>query len=248
MMLVEINLLPKKEPRRFGFIITIFLLFILVLLVAVFYYYQISTTKTNIETADKQITIVRKIAEAQSEKVNKSKSPDSVKQLKAGIVWANSYRIQTIPVMQHLTSLLPERGFIQSFKYVESGTVTLTVQFDTASEAAYYLNSLNHSKWIDAASLNSLNAESENSSLNSTSQTNQTNSPADTSQTNTGNSITENDANLATSSNGSVSQSSLDYLPRYIGQFAITFNQEKVKKIIKDTNKDGNIEEGVTVP
>jgi hypothetical protein len=68
--------------------------------------------------------------------------------------------------MQHLTSLLPERGFIQSFGYTESGAVTLTVQFDSAREAAYFLNSLNHSKWIEEASLNSLAAAETNTETN----------------------------------------------------------------------------------
>jgi Tfp pilus assembly protein PilN len=247
-MLVDINLLPKKERKRFGFIIPIALLFILIMLVAVYYYYQISSIKTNIDSADKQISTVRRITAQESEKMNKTQSTDSVTQLKNGIEWADSYRIQSVPVMRELTSLLPERGFIQSFKYEESGMVTLTAQFDTPSEAAYYLNSLNHSKWIEEATLTSLNANTENSSESSTGQSNSSNTPDYSSQNNSPDTTTQNNLNSGAISNGSTSNTNADYLPRYTGQFDIKLNKAMVRKIITETNKDGKIEEGVTAP
>jgi Tfp pilus assembly protein PilN len=241
-MLVDINLLPKKEPKKFGLIIPFVLLFILIMLVAVYYYFQISSIKTDIDSVDKQISTVRRITAQESEKMNKTQSTNSVTQLKNGIEWADSYRIQSVPVMRELTSLLPERGFIQSFKYEESGMVTLTSQFDTPSEAAYYLDSLNHSKWIEEATLTSLNANKENSSESSTGQSNSLNTPDSSSQNNS------TDTTTGAISNGSTSNTNADYLPRYTGQFDIKLNKAMVRKIITETNKDGNIEEGVTAP
>jgi Tfp pilus assembly protein PilN len=163
MMLVEINLLPQKEPKKVGFIITLSSLLVVFFLIGGFYFWQTQSAKDELASLDRQISITKKIADKEQKNSETAASSSSINQLKSAINWANDYPIQTVPVMQHLTSLLPERGFIQSFGYSESGTVTLTVQFDSAREAAYFLDSLNQSKWIAEASLNSLAAtESKN--------------------------------------------------------------------------------------
>ncbi|CAH2716264.1 hypothetical protein BACCIP111895_03448 [Neobacillus rhizosphaerae] len=162
-MLVEINLLPQKEPKKVGFIITLSSLLVVFVLIGGFYFWQTQSVKDELASLDRQISITKKIADKEQKNSETAASSSSINQLKSAINWANDYPIQTVPVMQHLTSLLPERGFIQSFGYSESGTVTLTVQFDSAREAAYFLDSLNQSKWIAEASLNSLAAtESKN--------------------------------------------------------------------------------------
>lgn len=77
--------------------------------------------------------------------------------------------------MRHLTALLPERGFIQSFAYTEAGTVTISVQFDSSREAAYFIESLKDSDWIEDVSLTSLTAtETEEASNTATQSTGQT--------------------------------------------------------------------------
>lgn len=165
-MLVEINLLPQKEPKKFAFIITLSSLLAVFLVIGGFYLWQSQSVKDELASLDRQISTTKKIAEKEQQNNETVISSSSVSQLKSAIEWANDYPIQTVPVMQHLTSLLPERGFIQSFGYTETGAVTLTVQFDSAREAAYFLNSLNHSKWIEEASLNSLAATEMNTETN----------------------------------------------------------------------------------
>lgn len=155
-MLVDINLLPQKEPKNYNFIITLSCLVLSLLLISGYYLWQINSTKSEVASLNRQIATIQKVTRNQEEATDYS--TNSVSQLKSAIEWANDYSIQIIPVMRHLTSLLPERGFIQSFGYTEAGTITLTVQFDSAREAAYFLDSLNESKWISEASLSSLAA------------------------------------------------------------------------------------------
>ncbi|MEH7254090.1 hypothetical protein V7111_18375 [Neobacillus niacini] len=264
-MLVEINLLPQKEQRSKGFIFTLIGMGVFFLLVAGFYGWQIQSTKTDIANLDKQIEMTQKIAEAEQKNVHSSESAMSVSLLKNAVEWANSYPIQTIPVMQHLTSLLPERGFIQSFGYTEAGTVSLAVQFDSAREAAYFLNSLNESEWIDEAGLSSLNAEEkEADSTETTETTNKTSGEGTETSTETKQSllftpdpnnpgsfiITPVDPNELNSSDKSAAASgstqkkkSNNILPRYIGQFEIKFNKDIIKQLISKGNGD---KEGVT--
>jgi hypothetical protein len=170
-MLVDINLLPQKEPKKFSFLITLSCLLALIILIGSFYFWKTQTIKDELTSLDKQISMTKKIAEKQDKNSETVASVDSVSQLKSAIEWVNEYPIQTIPVMRHLTSLLPERGFIQSFGYTESGSVAISVQFDSAREAAYFLDSLNRSKWIEEASLSSLataTSETETTATNNT--------------------------------------------------------------------------------
>ncbi|WP_423799218.1 PilN domain-containing protein [Neobacillus sp. SAB-20_R2A] len=157
-MLVEINLLPQKEPRKFAFFVTLAGILVILLLAGSYYYFQISSVKSDIDSVNREITMTKKIREAAEQKNTTAESSTSVTQLKSAIEWAHTYPIRTIPVMRQLTALLPERGFIQTFAYTETGTITLTVQFDSQREAAFFLNSLHDSTWIEDASLSSLTA------------------------------------------------------------------------------------------
>lgn len=193
-MLVEINLLPQKEPKKINLIITLSSLLVIMILVGAYYLWQINSTKDEVASLESQIAMTNKVVENHQQTNNSAEASNSVSQLKSAIDWANNYPIQTLPVMKHLTSLLPERGFIQSFAYTEAGTITLTVQFDSAREAAYFLDDLDDSKWITEASLSSL-ATSETAASTAASTTAST-----TSQTNTI-SLTTTEPNQTTSTN-----------------------------------------------
>jgi Tfp pilus assembly protein PilN len=199
-MLVEINLLPQKEPKKIGFIITLSCLVALLVLVGAYYLWQTNAAKTDIASLDRQITMTKKIADKESKSTETAEASGSVSQLKSAIEWANNYPIQTIPVMRHLTSLLPERGFVQSFAYTEAGTISLSVQFDSAREAAYFLDNLNESKWIEESSLSSLSAAAApESTAETTGQTNTTNTTTD-STTQTNQNVTDQDSTTNSSS------------------------------------------------
>jgi Tfp pilus assembly protein PilN len=209
-MLVEINLLPQKEPKKIGFIITLSCLVTLLLIISVFYLWQTNVVKGNIASVEGQIEMTKKTAEKENKSTESVEAASSVSQLKSAIEWVNEYPIQTIPVMLHLTSLLPERGFIKSFAYTEAGTISLSVQFDSAREAAYFLDNLNESKWIEEASLSSLSAEAtkestaDNSTTATTSQSSTINTSTD-STTQTTNQTNQNDGtnqNLTTTTDG----------------------------------------------
>jgi Tfp pilus assembly protein PilN len=262
-MLVEINLLPEREPRKFAFVIILSSLVFLLLIVSAFYFWQLNATKNEITSVDRQISMTQKIAAKETTTTNTASTTNSASQLEIAIKWAKDYPIQTIPVMRKLTSLLPERGFIQSFGYTEAGDVTLTVQFDSAREAAYFLSSLNGSDWIKDASLNSLttSATADKNSNNAANgqtgatgtannsgtvvngSTGSTVNPA--AQTNTTTAV-QNGQNNSTSSTTTANTASTvtdQYLPRYVGQFQITLNKEVIKK---QTNKGTKDQEGVT--
>jgi Tfp pilus assembly protein PilN len=233
-MLVEINLLPQKEPRKFNIVILVVLL-VLIILVGAFYFWQIQSTKSEIANLDKQITITKETAVKQGKNTEKNDSQMSISLLKDAVDWANTYPVQTIPIMQHLTSLLPERGFIQSFTYAEAGTVILTVQFDSAREAAYFLDNLGDSEWVGEPTLNSLTVEKqEEAESTATPSVNEEGAQAQAGQT------TEQTPTPAPTTKIENNLNSTDlYLPRYIGQFEIKLNMVKVKELTSKSNEEG---------
>jgi len=176
-MLVEINLLPQKDPKNFN-IVYISAIAAVLILISGIYFWQIKTVKNDVASVDNQIEMTKKIAEKQEESAQTTEVASSAGLLKAAVDWAADYPIQTIPVMRHLNSLLPERGFIQSFAYTEDGTVTISVQFDSSREAAYFLESLKESEWIEDASLSSLTANESEDTANNTTQTSGQNTAA----------------------------------------------------------------------
>jgi type IV pilus assembly protein PilN len=258
-MLVEINLLPQKEPRKKSFFIIVAAMAVIFLSLGTYYFLQIHTTKSDIANLDSQIKMTKDLAAIEEKNANKSESELSITLLKSAVEWANSYPMRTIPVMQHLTGLLPERGFIQTFAYTEAGTVTISVQFDSAREAAYFLDNLNESEWIDDANLSSLTAkeQEENKAVPSTA-TQGTNNQQTSTNVNIQSIVVTTDPNnpnsiiitpvdpnttAAQDTTATAQQQPVDVLPRYIGQFEIKFNKETIKKLL---NKGSEDEEGVT--
>jgi Tfp pilus assembly protein PilN len=259
-MLVEINLLPQKEPRKKSFFIIVAALAVIFLSLCTYYILQIQSTKSDIANLDSQIKMTKKLAAIEEKNANKNESEMSITLLKGAVEWANSYPIKTIPVMQHLTGLLPERGFIQTFGYTEAGTVTISVQFDSAREAAYFLENLNESEWIDEANLSSLTAKEQEETNETAPSTTTQNTESQQTSTNVTNQsivvttdpnnpnsiiITPVDPNTKSTeeTTAAAQQQKVDVLPRYIGQFEIKFNKETIKKLLNKVSED---EEGVT--
>ncbi|ULT55832.1 PilN domain-containing protein [Neobacillus drentensis] len=209
MMLVEINLLPQKEPKKFNIIYLSTIVAVLALISGL-YFWQIQSIKSEVDSADKQIAMTKKIAEKEEKSTQTTEVASSASLLKTSVDWATDYPIQTIPVMRHLNSLLPERGFIQSFAYTEAGTVTISVQFDSTREAAYFLESLKESDWIEDASLNSLSAtETEQSAANTSAQsTGQTATSAATEQTTASTTNTASQGTVSNQATTTVGQTS----------------------------------------
>lgn len=259
-MLVEINLLPQKERGKKSLVIMLASFVTLLLLVSGVYFWQIQLVKSDIAAVESQITSTKKLAEIEQKNSGKNEAQMSITLLKNAVDWANNYPIQTVPVMQHLTGLLPERGFIQTFGYTETGSVTLSVQFDSAREAAYFLDNVNESEWVDEVNLSSLTAqqveEEQETAANKTTAT-ETENQSGNNQTNSNNAfivtIDPNDPSrfIFTPVNPSATETTdttvtepiNKYVPRYIGQFEIKFTKDTIKQLI---NKGDGNEEGVT--
>ncbi|WP_335869186.1 PilN domain-containing protein [Bacillus sp. 2205SS5-2] len=155
-MLIEINLLPDKIQKKKAplYVMVVLMLISLFIFMGVFLFSK--SMQKEIAAKDAQLQTVESYREQLEGQLSTFQTSDSVRQLEDAVKWAAWYPLDTVPVMNHLISLLPKRGFFQEFSYQEDGTISLNVQFDSSREAAYYLSDLKQSNWISSATLNQL--------------------------------------------------------------------------------------------
>jgi type IV pilus assembly protein PilN len=152
-MLVEINLLPKKEHKTSSSLsITIILLFVFVI-VSIGVFVQAHVNETSLKKVNQEIKSVQKLNVALQTKMTDQESSDSTGNLQRAVTWAESYTPETVRLLRSLIALLPEQGFIQSLSYSGEGIVSVKVQFESSRDAAYFLSSLKHSEWVVDASI-----------------------------------------------------------------------------------------------
>ena len=166
-MLVDINLLPKKEKNKSSYLLLL-LLFIIILAVASFYLWrQYNNQLESKQKLEAQLANVKVEKVTIESKAKASTSNDAASQLTAAIKWADENQYSTYSLLKKITALLPERGFIMNFSFQEDGSASLSVQFDSSREAAFYLKSLSAAAFIDKADLVNIQTEKmENDSSN----------------------------------------------------------------------------------
>jgi type IV pilus assembly protein PilN len=153
MMLVEINLLPKKEHKKSSQLIIAILILLFFTMSFSVIFIQGNSYSSKIDSVDKQIESLQKLNAAQETKMTDVEAGNSVVKLQEALIWAEQYPMETVPLMQNIITLLPERGFIKNFEYSNLDSVLITIQFDSTRDAAFYLSSLKQSEWVQEAAL-----------------------------------------------------------------------------------------------
>ncbi|MGF2617260.1 hypothetical protein FZC84_05350 [Rossellomorea vietnamensis] len=155
-MLIDINLLPQKERKRRLPVYIAIASIVLTIVGTAFLLINTNLSQQKLENLTRDLEMKKEFRLQQETAMNSIQSSDGLQELQTAVKWAEQYPIDTVPVLEHLTALLPERGFFKSFNYTEEGMINLNVQFDTSRQAAYFLNDLKSSKWITEAKLTSV--------------------------------------------------------------------------------------------
>lgn len=156
-MLVEINLLPQKQQKRSITLRIIIIIALTMLLISLLTFWQVQKYNNEIRHLEANIANFEQTITSLQQEVN-VESTNSYVELSNAVEWSLTYPIKSVAVLKHLTSLLPERGFLLTYSYTETGILSLTVQFDTKKEAAYYLSWLSDSPWIEDVKLSQLSS------------------------------------------------------------------------------------------
>ncbi|MCC3647501.1 fimbrial assembly protein [Cytobacillus oceanisediminis] len=150
-MQVDINLLPQREKRTKNIYIILGIIFVLLFAAFLFVYLTVEKKNTELLQIEKRITQTNEILEAQQAKLAEYQSSNAAEELKIAIEWAEKQPFELVFLMEQITRLLPERGFVIEFELDEENRVKQIVQFDAKSEAAYFLHSLTELPWIEEA-------------------------------------------------------------------------------------------------
>lgn len=152
---ININLLEEKETshRLPGWILSIGAgISLLIGLGFWIISIQISSQITEVEkvlqdTKEKQTTFqVNSADEVFSKREELTEAVDSVEK------WIFPAR----SLVEQLISLLPERGFIESYTYTSPGQVNVTVRFDSLQEVASYTDALERAPYISEINVDSI--------------------------------------------------------------------------------------------
>ncbi|MDN7245880.1 fimbrial assembly protein [Planococcus shenhongbingii] len=158
-MLVDINLLPQKERDRPAFLIAAIAILLLAVIIWAVFAFLANANENEQAELTAQSTQVAAEQAAIREQLEAKQGMNEEQQLKVTVDWAESYQFDTLPLLKDLVSKLPARGFFDSFSYVGLDQAVLTVQFDTAREAAFYLAQLKTSELLKSATLDSVTQE-----------------------------------------------------------------------------------------
>ncbi|WP_096153185.1 PilN domain-containing protein [Bacillus sp. FJAT-45066] len=160
-MLVDINLLPKKQARDITMpavigISIFFILFTVVALLAMNYFVQRELNKSQV-TLDQAVQLRIVMEEA----AKGPQATSSVIQLQQSIDWVESQSQDVVPILNHIVGILPASGYIDNFLYTLDGAISVTVKFDNQRDAAYYLHHLTLSPFVQEATLSSITSSDE---------------------------------------------------------------------------------------
>ncbi|UNL84356.1 PilN domain-containing protein [Priestia koreensis] len=205
-MLVEINLLPKKQAKNAALILVLAIILVIVAAGSTFLVWKQTTLQESVNELDRQTEALQEERATKQKPETVATENKSVQQLQTTVDWVKQYPVETMPVLKEIAKLLPERGFLEQFTYASDGKVSLTIQFDTNRDAAFYLSQLESSKLITDARILTVQAGVivETYLDGSTSQ-----------------SIGENNTVNATDT---------DQAPRYKATYEVTINKDEVKK------------------
>ncbi|MFC7373004.1 PilN domain-containing protein [Fictibacillus iocasae] len=146
-MLVDINLLPQQKQKSLSFVVTVIAAAIIILgsgtYLGLDYYVtqgELAEKKTELQQQSKLIELLQ-----QKQEPDASTSAEPIEEK---VAYIRSKDIEAAGLLQHLTSLLPERGYFLNYEYSEGTTITLNVQFDSMAQSAEYLHQLTSSPYL----------------------------------------------------------------------------------------------------
>jgi len=165
-MLVEINLLPKKEPKNIALLFWGGILAGASAIFVIIFFIALHQTKQDLAAVNQQIKQTEALQAAEQAAQKSNADIQDFKKLSSAVKWASDTPVKTVPVLDKLTKLLPEYGYITNFSCSSTGA-NVTVQFDASDEAVYFLKRLNDSPYFSGAVLNSIKINTETASASS---------------------------------------------------------------------------------
>ncbi|MCQ6266440.1 hypothetical protein M1K46_12325 [Fictibacillus sp. WQ 8-8] len=143
-MLVDINLLPRKERSSFSCKLLPMGVLAILLVGSIWLGVDYYLAKQEVNQTRNDLKQEKQRADIQKQNA-KSTKPAASAPLQEKIDYIKGIEIPAAELLQHLVSFLPERGYFITYKYDGGKDISIAVQFDTLPDSAQYLHELSSS-------------------------------------------------------------------------------------------------------
>jgi type IV pilus assembly protein PilN len=156
-MLVEINLLPRRERVGNAYKAAAAGLVICTVLGAIAIAVQLYIVKQDLAISRQELEQTKLLQAVEEKKLAQGNAGSTVNDLITAVQSTQQLPVSSVSILNYFASLLPKRGFLLDYTY-NGATVSITVQFDTIYEASAFLNQLYRSTWVEKASTAGISA------------------------------------------------------------------------------------------
>ncbi|MCA0982600.1 hypothetical protein LCL89_00910 [Halobacillus yeomjeoni] len=154
-MTVEINLLEQREKRNVLPLLILAMTGLIIIISLITISLQKNSLETKVVELESEIESLQ-IQQATIQQSSEGNDASSREKLQASLNDLEDTIIPSLPIVERLVSLLPERGFFESFVLTGSEEVSIDVRFDTMQEVAKYTKALQQQDFITKVELNNV--------------------------------------------------------------------------------------------
>ncbi|WP_096202819.1 hypothetical protein [Bacillus sp. FJAT-45350] len=140
-MLVEVNLLPEKEKRDLTPVIIILIIGILLVTATIVLSSLHSSVSTEVTELENEVQELMILSETTRQELTEQQT-NNIGQLEEVISALDKQLFPASLLLDHIVSLLPERGFFLNFNYSLPNEVYFDASFDRIEEIAQFSNAL----------------------------------------------------------------------------------------------------------
>ncbi|UOE93307.1 PilN domain-containing protein [Alkalihalobacillus sp. LMS39] len=153
-MLVDVNLLPKRERKTQLFLILIYGFFFIWLIVAIVFAvnYMKSTSTLEKTIEQKEVLVQNRQLLEQELLIVQAEQTESLESI---VTFAERLLVPTSLLIDQLVDDLPETGYLNQYSY-SNGTTTIQTQVETMEEIAAYIVKLNQSPFLEDVRVNTV--------------------------------------------------------------------------------------------
>jgi type IV pilus assembly protein PilN len=159
-MLAEINLLPQKQQRNYTNLLAGIMILVILISASLFIFTLSSQKQTKLANLEQEFAQAQQQTAVLQQQASEGSDSAAIQELEKAIQWSQQYPVDFVPLLNHLTEKLPDRGYFYRLDYIDSTSLDLLVQFETSREAAYYLSRLKDSTLLEEVKLTTVEASS----------------------------------------------------------------------------------------
>lgn len=157
-MLIEINLLPKKQPKNFAIFISTFIFLIILCGSLGFMYYYSTTINTQINTIKQSAHTVQVERLELEKEISDRMTATELNQSDVILKDIVDKTVMTSVLIEQMDAQLPDGAEIPTYNYADAAAMNITVKVNVANEVGQFAEGLEALTWVDRAKVQTITA------------------------------------------------------------------------------------------